>query len=111
MNYKRGVIFVALVMVLSGTGAAVAGAETAGDSVGGMGTKFVRGLGNVLTSPAEIPCTIGSEMSVRPNVGFFTGLGKGTAFMLRRILVGVCEVGTFMMPAEATLPPVCSKAK
>ena len=86
-----------------------AGEGTAGDYASGMGIQFVRGLGNILSSPAEIPCTISSDMSVNSSTGFFTGFGKGTAFMLRRILVGVCEVGTFMLPSAATLPTVCKK--
>ncbi len=95
----------ALSFVWTGTGFANEG--TTGDYLSSIGTKFGRGLGNVVTSPLEIPCGIGAEMSGHPDVGFFTGLGKGTVLMLRRILVGVCEVGTFVIPAEATLPPVC----
>jgi hypothetical protein len=41
--------------------------------------------------------------------GGFTGFGKGTVFMLRRILVGVTEVGTFVIPMERTIPRVCSE--
>jgi putative exosortase-associated protein (TIGR04073 family) len=84
-----------------------AGEGTAGDYVTGMGKNIGRGLWNVVSSPAEIPCTIGSELSVRPAAGFFTGLGLGLVYMLRRIVVGVSEIGTFVMPSEATLPPVC----
>ena len=80
---------------------------TAGDYFKQIGTKFGRGVVNVVTSPADIGCTIGSEMADRPAYGFFTGLGKGTLFMLRRILVGATEVGTFVIPMERTIPPVC----
>ena len=86
---------------------ALAQEETAGDYFRGIGTKFGRGLWNVITSPAEIPCTIKVEMDANSSTGFFTGFGKGTVFMLRRILVGVTEVGTFVIPMERTIPPVC----
>ncbi|MBI3307154.1 MAG: exosortase system-associated protein, TIGR04073 family [Candidatus Omnitrophica bacterium] len=87
----------------------LAGEGTFGDYMGEIGTKVGRGLVNIITSPAEIPCTMGDEMSVRGGSGFFTGFGKGIAFMLRRILVGVTEIGTFMIPMERTIPPVCQK--
>ena len=81
--------------------------ETSGDVAKQVATKFGRGLWNVVSSPAEIPCTISDDMHQNAGTGFFTGFGKGIALMLRRILVGVTEVGTFMIPMEATIPPVC----
>ena len=73
-----------------------------------MGRKLGGGLENVITSPAEIPCTMKVEMEGgNAAAGFFTGFGKGTLFMLRRILVGATEVGTFMIPMERTIPRVC----
>ena len=87
-----------------------AGEETTGDYLKAISTKFGRGLVNVVTSPAEIPCTIRDEMNPDGSLGtFFTGFGKGIVFMLRRILVGVTEVGTFVIPMERTIPPVCQK--
>ncbi len=83
------------------------GEGTTGDYMSGIGTKFGRGLLNVVSSPAEIPCTIRDDLKDNAGPGFFTGFGKGTAFFLRRVLVGATEVGTFMIPMEATLPPVC----
>ena len=91
------------------TGQALAGEGTMGDYFADIGTKIGRGLENVLTSPAEIPCTMHQEMGDKGGEGFFTGFGKGTVFMLRRIWVGVTEVGTFMIPMERTIPPVCPK--
>lgn len=84
-----------------------AGEATSGDYLADLGSQLGRGVANILTSPLEIPCTIGDDMTARPETGFFTGLSKGTLFMLRRILVGVSELATFMMPAEPTIPPVC----
>lgn len=84
--------------------------ETAGDYLHGIGIKFGRGLLNVLTSPAEIPCAVDMEREGSKIGGFFSGLGKGTGLMLRRILSGVTEVGTFMIPMEATLSPVCQES-
>ena len=109
---NRGIfIFLAIAAVsFAGAGAAFAGEETTGDYMSGMGNQFVRGLGNVISSPAEIPCTMTSDIkSQGAAAGTFTGLGKGLAFMLRRILVGVSEVATFVIPMEATLPTVCTK--
>lgn len=83
--------------------------ETAGDYFYGIGTKFVRGLENTVTSMAEIPCTIHTDMQDRGGSGFFTGFGKGTLYMLRRMLIGVTEVGTFFIPMERTIPRVCQK--
>ena len=112
MNRKLGIISILIVFSLIWTAAGFAAGEgTSGDYLKDMGSQFVRGLGNVITSPAEIPCTIGGELSENSSTGFLTGLGKGTVFMLRRILVGVCEVVTFVIPSEATLPPVCQKKK
>ena len=91
---------------------ALAGEGTAGDYMKEMGTQFGRGLENIVTSPAEIPCTMRDDMDVKGGSGFFTGFGKGLAFMGRRILVGVSEILTFVMPRnEASLPPVCKKAE
>ena len=84
---------------------------TAGDYMKQIGIKAGRGLVNILSSPAEIPCTIASDIKDKGAAGFFTGFGKGTVFMLRRILVGATEFGTLVIPMEATLPPVCSKAQ
>lgn len=80
---------------------------TAGDYFHGIGTKFARGLENTVTSLAEIPCTMSSEIKDNGAAGGFTGFGKGTLFMLRRLLVGVTEVGTFFIPMERTIPRVC----
>lgn len=82
---------------------------TAGDYMAEIGTKLGRGLENIVTSPAEIPCTMADDMHESAAAGFFTGFGKGTVFMLRRILVGVTEVGTFVIPMERTIPRVCSE--
>ena len=102
--------FILLLMVSGLCFAETPEVETAGDYAMAMGTKIGRGLENVVTSPAEIPCTMSADMH-RGNslAGFFTGFGKGTAFFLRRVLVGVTEVGTFMIPMERTIPRVCSE--
>jgi len=35
----------------------------------------------------------------------------GTVYMLRRMFIGVCEVGSFFLPAERTIPRVCHETK
>ena len=85
--------------------------ETVGDYMHGIGTKFGRGLENVVTSVAEIPCTIHADMKDQGGTGFLPGLGMGTVYMLRRMYIGVCEVGSFFIPMERTIPRVCHEAK
>ena len=87
---------------------AFAGEGTTGDYFKDMGTQFGRGLWNVVSSPAEIPCTINADVKESGGVGAITGTGKGLAFFVRRAFVGICEAITFVIPMEATLPPVCS---
>jgi len=84
--------------------------ETAGDYLTEIGIKAGRGLLNVITSPADLPCTVRDEIQDRGAGGFWSGTDKGVAFMLRRILVGVTEIGTFVIPAPRTIPPVCQKS-
>ena len=71
--------------------------------------KLGRGLLNALSSPLEIPCTMGDDIKDRGGVGIVTGLFRGIGLFARRLLVGVTEVGTFVIPMEETLPPVCAK--
>ncbi len=106
-------VFIALVLSLGfisnfPLAAQAAGEGTTGDYFVDIGTKFGRGLWNTVSSPAEIPCTITADIQNQGGVGFFSGFGKGILFMLRRILVGVTEVGTFIIPMGATIPAVCS---
>lgn len=103
-----GICFLVLAVLWT---SAVAAEETAGDYFHGMGTKIGRGVENILTSPADIPCTMKTEISDQGGVGALTGLGKGMLFMVRRMFVGVCEVGTFMIPMERTIPRVCQEKK
>ncbi|HNX69454.1 MAG TPA: hypothetical protein PLL75_01925 [Candidatus Omnitrophota bacterium] len=105
--------FFALLLTFAFVSAPVVFAEeaTAGDYFYGIGTKFGRGFENTVTSLAEIPCTIHSDMSDKGGTGFLTGFGKGTLFMLRRMLIGVTEVGTFFIPMERTIPRVCHEEK
>ena len=106
MRLKIAVLFI----LFSVAGPSLVSAEgTAGDYMYDVGTKFGRGLENVVTSLAEIPCTTHAEMKDQGGSGFFPGLGKGTLFMLRRMLVGVTEVGTFFIPMERTIPRVCQE--
>lgn len=85
------------------------GEGTAGDYFYGMGAQLGRGLVNVVSSPAEIPCTMTQDTKDQGASGLATGFGKGTFFMLRRIVIGVSEIGTFILPADRTIPPVCQE--
>lgn len=106
------IIFILLFALIFLSSPVLAQEATTGDYLEAVGTKAARGLLNVVTSPAEIPCTMSSEIETRgAGAGIFTGFGQGTVFMLRRILVGVTEVGTFMIPMERTIPPVCQSAE
>lgn len=84
-------------------------AENSADYSVGMSQKLGRGLWNALSSPAEIPCTMRDDMSQNGGVGAVTGLFKGMGFFARRLLVGVTEFATFVIPMEPTLPPVCAE--
>ncbi len=84
-------------------------AENSADYSVGMSQKLGRGLWNALSSPAEIPCTMRDDISQNGGVGIVTGLFKGIGFFARRLLVGVDEFATFMIPMEPTLAPVCTK--
>ena len=92
-------------VVLLGLPAVVLYADGADYSVG-ISQKLGHGLLNVLSSPLELPCAIRDDVSERGGAGIVTGLFKGITFFARRVLVGVTEVGTFMMPMEETLPAV-----
>ncbi len=105
------VIVLSLSLIYIPTPAYAEEVATTGDYVVGVGTKFGRGMENVLTSLAEIPCTMNSEIKDQGASGSLTGFGKGTLFMLRRLLVGVTEVGTFFIPMERTIPRVCQGHK
>ena len=87
---------------------AFAGEGTAGDYFSGMGIQIGRSLWNIISSPAEIPCTMRDDIKADGGMGAATGFGKGIAFFLRRALVGVSEFATFVMPSEGTLPAVCT---
>jgi len=102
-------LFMSVFLTVSFLPAASAGEGTAGDYMIEIGTKLGRGFYNVVSSPFEIPCTMGHDARDVGASGYFTGFFKGILFMGRRLLVGVTEVGTFMIPMEATIPPPCQK--
>lgn len=87
--------------------AAFAAEGTAGDYFSGMGIQLGRGLWNIVSSPAEIPCTMRDDIKADGGVGAATGFGKGLAFFVRRVVVGASEILTFVMPSDATMPMVC----
>jgi len=107
MRFKIAVLLVALTALPA---TFVSAEETVGDYMYGIGTKFGRGLENIVTSPAEIPCTIRSDVKDQGGAGFFSGLGMGSIYMLRRMFIGVCEVGSFFIPMDRTIPRVCHEA-
>jgi len=108
MRVKILILLVVLMMFSS----SFASAEgTVGDYFYGAGAQLGRGFENIVTSFAEIPCTIHTDMKDQGGSGFFPGLGMGTVYMLRRMFIGVCEVGSFFIPAERTIPRVCQETK
>jgi len=72
-----------------------------------ISTKFGRGVMNVVSSPFEIFCRTAQDMEDQGATGFFTGMGKGFMHFGHRLLVGVMEVGTFVIPMPPDLPSVC----
>lgn len=108
-SYSAKLVMTVMLIVLLGVPkGALAVEETAGDYFYGMSAKFGRGLWNVVSSPAEIPCGMITGVRNEGGSGYFTGFGKGVLFFLRRVLVGVTEVGTFVIPMDATISPVCT---
>ena len=103
------VIFFTGAILVTEPGRTYAGEGNFSDYMGEIGTKFGRGLFNVLSSPAEIPCRTSAAVKEGGGWNSIPGFGQGVVYMLRRMLVGVTEAGTFMIPMEATLPVVCSK--
>ena len=106
----KKLISLAFIMILL-TVSAHAQEQTAGDYFDAAGTKLGRGLENIATSPAEIPCTVEEEMHKGDRIlRFFSGAGLGTVYFLRRVLIGATETVTFFIPMERTIPRVCSEA-
>jgi len=84
--------------------------ETLGDYMLGMGVKLGRGVENIVTSPAEVPCTMKDEIHDSGVArGIFTGIGKGTWSFFKRVLIGVTEIGTFIIPMGRTVSRVCTE--
>lgn len=85
----------------------LASEETTEDYFKSIGSKFGRGISNILVSPGEIGCGIHDEVQEKKFVGVFSGFGKGLLFMLRRAFVGINETVTFVIPMDPILPPPC----
>ena len=100
-------------MMVMASSAPVMAEGTAGDYFTDMGKQVYRGLRDVLTSPAEIPCAMSDDIKADgPVVGTASGLGKGLAFMVKRLVIGVVDVGTFLIPrSEPSQPLVCTDPK
>ena len=98
-----------IIMAILGSVIPSAFAEGGADYTVEISQKFGRGAVNLLSSPLEIPCAMRDDVSDKGPGGIGTGLFKGIALFLRRALVGVTEIGTFVIPMEETLPSVCAK--
>jgi len=107
---KRSQLFIMGLLVLSVLTLRPVFAQeaTPGDYFYGIGTKLGRGLWQIVSSPADIPCEMTFAAQEEGASGLASGFGKGTLFMLRRILVGATEVVTFVIPMERTIPPACT---
>jgi putative exosortase-associated protein (TIGR04073 family) len=110
---KRFFIGLMIVMTVAGFVPQVfAGEGTAGDYFSDIGSKFGRGLSDIVTGPVEVPCNVANQMdSMGPYKGFFPGIGVGLFKMGRRMFNGVLDVGTFMIPAPPSLPAICADRK
>lgn len=109
MKKGKMTAMVCSLMLASSTAGFAGDPGTAGDYFREISIKFVRGIGNILQSPAEIPCAMVYDNREDPGTGLITGLGKGLWYTVRRIWVGVDEVATFIIPMEPTLPTVCKE--
>lgn len=92
------IISFALFMVLVFSAAAFA--DNALDKLG-------RGTANVVTSPFELPQSMGEATDEKgPFAGFTTGTFKGTFNFVKRAVVGVYEMATFPLPIPKNYEPV-----
>jgi putative exosortase-associated protein (TIGR04073 family) len=80
--------------------------EQSGDYMMDSFTKLGKGITNILASPFEIPSVWAHEIKEKEAVGVFYGLPKGVLFFGRRLLFGVTEVATFLIPSHETLPNI-----
>lgn len=99
---------ITLVLGIMILGSSLGYADSADDAVQ-ITEKLGRGIGNVLSSPLEIPCGFRDEIAERGASGIVSGLFRGLTLFFRRVLVGVTEIGTFIIPMGATIPRVCAE--
>jgi len=78
------------------------------------GYKFTRGIGNVITSPFEIPYNSVKEAQnvaqdssnlFEMSTGLVVGLFTGVAYMCTRIGTGLWDTVTFPVPSEPLMYP------
>lgn len=94
---KRIALVFAVVFLLSSV---LAHADNAVDKLG-------RGTANVITSPFELPATMGQAAEESgPFAGFTTGTFKGTVNFVKRAVVGVYEMATFPLPLPKNYAPI-----
>lgn len=105
-SFQAGLLFLALIFI---SVAPPLQAESSQDYIVGISQKLGRGVMNVLSSPLELPCTMRDNISEMGGTGVINGLALGIVFFARRLLVGVTETMTFVIPMGATLAPVCAK--
>ena len=69
--------------------------------------KLGRGIANVVTSPFELTKGMGD---VKEESGIFAGLTwgilQGTVNVVKRAVVGVCEIATFPLPLPKDYKPI-----
>ena len=73
--------------------------------------KLGRGVGDVISSPAEFPCGMLDHSIDKGMPGVFAGLGQGAVKMVRRLGFGVFEIGTFFVPTEYVMAPPCRESE
>ncbi|PIQ85611.1 MAG: hypothetical protein COV74_07890 [Candidatus Omnitrophica bacterium CG11_big_fil_rev_8_21_14_0_20_45_26] len=105
---KAGVLVLALLMMVpplvfaeSSEDASVMTGSKSGVCFQCPAEKLGRGMSNIVYSTLETPYRIGREMEVaNPIAGFTSGLVKGVFWTVGRAVVGVIEVGTFLIPTR-----------
>ena len=107
MKKRKKIIVFVSAAVLTFSNGGYAGEETFGDYSYDAAKQFGRGLVNIVSSLAEVPCTMKSDIQEKGGIGAATGLGTGLWYTVRRMLVGTTEVVTFFLPAPPVLSPVC----
>ncbi|MDP3921547.1 MAG: exosortase system-associated protein, TIGR04073 family [Candidatus Omnitrophota bacterium] len=101
---KSRTFILTLVILCGVVGQALAGGIA---PEGTVARKIQRGFLNIVFSPIEVSHELHKEKKVESFVpSWFSGVGRGGAFMIGRVLTGIYEIVTAPFPMPANYEPV-----